>query len=221
MNYFKRLPDILYPTLDGTKTSSHDFTRIKNLFKRVYIPEQILKNYAAFENYNIIGNDRPDQVSQKYYDNPSYDWVIYIVNNIQNVRTDWPLSQSELNDFLFKKYTEAELSEIHHYETTEVKNDKGAVILKSGLRVPSDFVFKYSETVNGVVQIKTASPVDAITNYEYELKLNDEKRSIIMIRPEYISLITRELSKQLRYKPSSAFVDEFTIKVEDPCIPPI
>ncbi|MFZ9353430.1 MAG: baseplate wedge protein 53 [Candidatus Nanopelagicales bacterium] len=221
MNYFKYLPDILYPTLDGTKNSSHDYTKIKNIFKRPSIPESVLKNYAAFENYNIIGDDRPDIVSYKYYDDPKYDWIILIANNIQNIRNEWPMTQSDLNNYLFQKYTEAQLSAIHHYETTEVKNSLGAVILKAGLKVSSDFQFNYTETIGGVPQTKKVNPVVDITNYEYELNLNDAKRSIIMIRPEFLNIIKSEISKSFRYKPSSSFIDESTIKVEDPCIPPI
>jgi len=221
MAYFKNLPNIIYPTQQSGKNSGNDYTKIKNLFKRPFIPESILKIYSAFEDYQIIGNDRPDNVSQKYYNNATYDWLIFIANNIQNVQDEWPLSQSDLNNFLFSKYTEQELSEIHHYETTEVKNSFGSVILKGGIKVKSNYTLKYTETVGGNILVRTVSPVKPVSNYEYELQLNDDKRSIVLIRPEYISLIERELNQIFRYKPSSLFVDEFNIKVNDQCIPKI
>jgi hypothetical protein len=220
MTYFKNLPDIIYPSLKR-ESYSHDFVKIKNLFKRAYIPENILRNYASFENYEIQGDDRPDVVSKKYYDNAKYDWVIFIANNIQNVRDEWPMSQSDLNRYLLEKYTEQELSQVHHYETTEVRNSLNHVILKSGIKIPSNYVFKYTESQGLTTEVISLNPVQEITNYEYELKLNDEKRSIILIRPEYINIIERELLTLFRYPVSRSFVDEFTIKVEDPCIPPI
>lgn len=220
MNYFRNLPDILYPSLDRG-SSSHDFTRIKNFFKRAYIPEQLLSQYTAFEDYKIIGDDRPDVVSHKYYNNSNYDWIIFITNNIQNVRSEWPMTQSDLNKYLLDKYTEQELSQVHHYETTEVRNSENHVILKTGIRVAPNYVFKYTEQVGNDTEIVTLNPVVEITNYEYEINLNDDKRTILLLRPEYISIVEREMVSVLRYKPSSSFVDEFTIRTEDRCIPSI
>lgn len=221
MAYFKNLPNIIYPTQNSGKNSSKDYTTIKNFFRRPYISQEVLKVYAAFQDYQIIGDDRPDTVSKIYYNNPGYDWLIFIANNIQNVQTDWPMSQSELNKYLLGKYTEDELSEIHHYETTQIKNSLGHIILQGGLHVKSDYVFKYTETVNGVTLSKTYNPVKAVSNYENELKINDDKRSIVLIIPEYVSIVEREMFNILRYKPSSIFVDEFNIKVRNQCLPKI
>lgn len=221
MAYFKNLPYIIYPTQQNKKNSGNDYTKIRNFFKRAFIPESILKIYAAFEDYQIIGDERPDNVSQKYYGSPDYDWLIFIANNIQNARTEWPMSQSDLNKFLFSKYTEQELSEIHHYETTEVKNSIGHTILEAGIKVSSDYTFQYTETSGGIIQLRTLTPVQAISNYEYELRLNDDKRNLVLIRPEFVRLVENEISKIFRYKQSSMFVDEFNIKVNDQCLPPI
>lgn len=221
MAYFKNLPNIIYPTQNPGKNSSKDYTTIKNFFRRPYISQEVLKVYGAFQDYQIIGDDRPDTVSQIYYKSPEYDWLIFIANNIQNVQTDWPMSQNDLNKYLLEKYTENELSEIHHYETTQVKNSLGHVILEAGLRVKSDYVFKYTETVKGITITKTYSPVKAVSNYENELQINDDKRSIVLIIPEYISIVEKEMFNILRYKPSSIFVDEFNIRVKNQCLPKI
>jgi hypothetical protein len=220
MNYFRNLPDILYPSFNK-ESSSHDYTKIKNFFRRAYIPESILSQYVAFQDYKIIGDDRPDVVAQKYYNNSNYDWLIFITNNIQNIRTDWPMTQIDLNNYLFDKYTEQELSEIHHYETREVRNSQDHVILRAGIRVSPNYIFKYTEEIGNNLEIITLNPVVEITNYEHEVKVNDDKRSIVLLRPEYTALVEKELSTILRYKPSSSFVDEFTIRTEDRCIPPI
>jgi hypothetical protein len=221
MAYFKYLTNVIYPTLRKEKNSSHDYTKIKNLFRRAYIPDEILKIYTAFEDYEVQGDDRPDNVSQKYYDNPTYDWIIFITNNIQNVRSEWPMTQSDLNNYLLQKYTENELSQVHHYETIEIKNSIGNILLKPGIKVKEDYIFKYTETINGITQTFSYNPVVEITNYEYEVSLNDDKRRILMLRPDYVKIVEREMVGIFRHKPSSSFVDEFTIKVEDPCIPSI
>jgi hypothetical protein len=217
MAYFRNLPNILYPSLRKGKVSSHDYALIKNLFKRAKIPDEILNIYTAFDNYQIVGDDRPDNVAYKYYDNSEYDWIILITNNIQNLRSDWPLSQNDLNNYLLDKYTETELSEIKYYETNELKNSKGHVILKSGIKVTSNYIFKYTD--GG--QIITKNPTKSVSNYQYEIELNEKKRNILMLRPEYIAIVEKELRNIFMYKPSSLFIDEFTIKVEDQCIPPL
>ena len=87
------------------------------MFKRAKLRDDFLNVFTAFEKYSIVGDERPDNVSEKIYKDPQYDWLVLITNNIQNVRTDWPMSQSDLSNFLTEKYTEQQLVEIHHYET--------------------------------------------------------------------------------------------------------
>lgn len=214
MAYFKNLPNILYPSLRKDKRSSHDYTLIKNLFKYAKIPDDVLDIYTAFEYYQILGDDRPDNVAEKYYNNSGLDWIILITNNIQNVREDWPLPQANFYNYLYEKYTETELEQIRHYETIEVKNSKNHTILKSGIIVPQNFTIRYTD--EGVIE--ETNPVNAISNLEYEVKINDEKRSILILRKEYIPILEKDLRNLFQYTRSSEFVDEKTIRVQSPCI---
>ena len=214
MAYFKNLPNILYPSLRKDKRSSHDYTLIKNLFKYAKIPDDVLDIYTAFEYYQILGDDRPDNVAEKYYNNSGLDWIILITNNIQNVREDWPLPQANFYNYLYEKYTETELEQIRHYETIEVKNSKNHTILKSGIIVPQNFTIRYAD--EGVIE--ETNPVNAISNLEYEVKINDEKRSILILRKEYIPILEKDLRNLFQYTRSSEFVDEKTIRVQSPCI---
>lgn len=212
MAYFKKLPDVLYPTLKNEKTSSLDYTKIKNLFKRARLRDDFLNAFSAFEKYTIIGDERPDNVSEKIYKDPGYDWLILITNDIQNVRADWPMSQGDFNKFLTEKYTPEELSEIHHYETKEVRSTFGDLILPAGLIVNSSYTFRYSD--NGVT--KTYSSLNSVTNFEYENRLNEDKRNIIIIRPEFVRTVDKDLKKLFKYDRSSEFVDQKTIKTYNP-----
>lgn len=214
MAYFKNLPNILYPSLRNGKKSSHDYTLIKNLFKYAKIPDGLLDIYVAFEDYQIIGDDRPDNVAEKYYNNSGLDWIILVTNNIQNVREDWPMPQKILYNHLYEKYTEAELEQVKYYETIEVKNSKNHIILKSGIKVPQNFTIRYVD--DNVVE--ETNPVNAITNLEYEIQKNDEKRSILLLRREYVPILEKDLRSIFQYTRSSEFVDEKTIRVESPCI---
>ena len=85
-NYFDQLPDFEYVnrTDDGKLIS--DYTKVKNLFIRGKIREDIFQDTTTFEKYSIEGDDRPDNVAEKFYGKAEYDWVVLISNNIINVK---------------------------------------------------------------------------------------------------------------------------------------
>lgn len=211
MAYFRKLPNVLYPSLRNDRTSSLDYTKIKNLFKRARLREDFLDVFSAFEKYSIVGDERPDNVAEKIYKDSGYDWLVLITNDIQNVRTDWPMSQSDFNKFLTEKYTSEELNQIRHYETNEVRNSLGELILPKGLIVSPDFTFRYSDSG----QIKTYSSLLSVSNFEYETRLNEEKRNIFIIRPEFVRTVEKDLKKVFRHDRSSEFVDENTIRASN------
>ena len=211
MAYFKRLPDVLYPSLKKD-ISSFDYIKIKNLFKRAKLRDDFLNVFSAFEKYSIVGDERPDSVSEKIYKDPQYDWLVLITNNIQNVRTDWPMSQSDLSNFLTEKYTEQQLVEIHHYETREVRNSLGELVLPGNLIVDSKFTFKYADA--GATT--TYSSLVSVSNFEYENYLNEEKRNIFILRPEFVRVVEKDLKRIFKYEQSSEFVDQRTIKTYNP-----
>ena len=211
MAYFKRLPDLLYPSLKKD-ISSFDYIKIKNLFKRAKLRDDFLNVFSAFEKYSIVGDERSDNVSEKIYKDPEYDWLILIVNNVQNARTDWPMSQSDLSSFLSEKYTDQELSQINHYETKEVRNSSGELVLPGKLIVDSNFTFKYAD----LGATTTYSSLVSVSNFEYENYLNEEKRNIIILRSEFVKLVEKDLRRVFKYEQSSEFVDQRTIKTYNP-----
>ena len=212
MAYFKKLPDVLYPTLKKEKNSSRDYSKIKNLFKRARIRQDFLDFFTSFENYTVVGDDRPDNVAEAVYGDPTLDWVVLVVNDIQNVRNDWPMPQGDFNKFITEKYTAQELSQIHHYETQEVRNSKGDLILPAGLQVGSNFSMKYAD--NG--QVITYSSLFSVTNFEYETRLNEDKRNILILKPEFLRVVQKDIRRIMRYQPSSEYVDAKTIKTYNP-----
>ena len=211
MSYFTQFPDLLYPSQTPNRNSSFDYVRVKNLFKRAKIREDFFQNATVFDRYNIMGDMRPDQVADKLYDNPQLDWVVLLSNNIINVRNEWPLTQYDFNNYVNRKYGEEYLSQIHHYETIEVRNSYDQIVLQSGLQVNQDFVFKYSDTgIN-----KTLSGSDIITsfsNFDYETQNNDKKRSIYVLRSEYMQVILDDMTQIMTYTDSSQYIDNRTKK---------
>ena len=138
-SYFSQVPNFDYVNRDPDSQNISNYVKVKNLFKRGRLRPDIIQDLTYFEKYTIIGNDRPDNVALEYYDDPNLDWVVLLSNNITNIQSEWPLPQSSLDEFLLEKYGTYEKlhSGIHHYETQEIKNLKGAVVLPGGLKTPN------------------------------------------------------------------------------------
>ena len=54
-----------------------------------------------------------------------------------------------------------------------------------------------------------------VTNYEYESKLNDAKRSIYIISPDYLQVFLNDMKDIMRYTDSSQFIDVDLIQTEN------
>ena len=132
--YFRQVPNLEYVNRDRGNSSISDYTNVKNLFKRGRIRPDIFGNVSFFTKYKVIGDDRPDNVAHQIYGDSTLDWVVLLSNNILNIQSEWPLAQSSLDNVLLNKYGSYEkLNALHHYETIEIKNSRGGVILPGGL----------------------------------------------------------------------------------------
>lgn len=120
-------------------------------------------NTAFFEQVFLNDGDRPDTIAHQFYDDSQLHWIVLYANYMSNPYYDWPMSYFDLQKFVDKKYPNNS-NGIHHYEDEE------------GWVVDSD--------VAGSVPI---------TNFVYEEKINDENRSINVIKPEFIPRIIQEL----------------------------
>ena len=215
--YFKQLVDFEYVnrTDDGKLIS--DYTTVKNLFKRGKLREDIFQETTFFEKYNIQGDDRPDNVAKKVYGDSSYDWIVLLSNNIINIYEEWPLPQAGWDAHIIEKYNndyDTLYNGIHHYESNEVTNSQGVVIFPKGVRVGAAQSVSYFDQVDN--QQVTVNPISkGITNYDYESKLNDNKRNIFLLKPRYISVIRNDLDAAMPYKKGSTQYVSETLKRAD------
>tara|TARA_S200000501_G_scaffold349445_1_gene365539 strand:- start:1423 stop:2094 length:672 start_codon:yes stop_codon:yes gene_type:complete len=216
-NYFKQIPDFEYVSrLPDAKIS--DYIAVKNLFKKGELRPDIFQDLATFQKYQIKGDDRPDNVAQDFYQDSSLDWLVLTCNNVVNIQTEWPLTQRDFDRFLLDKYgTYADLESIHHYETVELKNSKGVVMLEKGLEVESDFSFSYYDWwLKEQKTIISANAVTSVTNYQYEEKIEDDKRNIFLLKTRYLGLVMDDMEDMMTYKKGSTqYVDETLKKAEN------
>ena len=213
-NYFSKVPNFEYVSrLPDAKIS--DYITVKNLFKRGKLREDIFQDLTLFTKYKIKGNDRPDNVAFDFYNDSNLDWLVLLSNNILNVQTEWPLLTNEFDRYLVDKYGVVGIGEIHHYETTEVKNVSGVVIVKAGLTCESDYSVTFFDARSGGYTTKSNIAVP-VTNYEYESEIEDAKRNIFLLKQRYVNIVKDDLDDIMPYKKGSTqFVSKTLSKGEN------
>ena len=211
-SYFRQVPDFDYVNRDSDGKNIGDYQVVKNLFKRVKIRPDILQNLAYFSQYKIQGDSRPDNVAFEVYGDESFDWLVLLSNNVMNVQSEWPMSQSAFNDFLIKKYGDIQkANNIHHYETRELKNDNGEIVVVGGLTVPKNFKTEYFDIKRQQYVVRT-NEVDAISNYTYEVRKEEAKRNIYLLKTDYIELVLDDIERLMPYKKGSTQYVSRTLK---------
>ena len=201
-NYFRKLPDFEYVSrLPDAKIS--DYITVKNIFKKNELRPDIFNDATVFTEYQIKGDDRPDNVSFEIYRDPTLDWLILLSNNILNIQTEWPLLQNDFDRFLLDKYgTYEKLNEVHHYETKEIKDSAGVVMVPQGLHVAVDYSITYwDNTIRGYV-VETDAP-EPVTNYQYESDIENRKRNIKILKPRYLGIVRDDMKQLMSYKKGS------------------
>ena len=211
-SYFRQLPDLDYPSLANDRKSAFDYQTVKNIFKRAVIRNDIFDEVVAFTKYSVQGDERPDQVAYNFYRAAGLDWVVLPTNNIVHVRDEWPMGNQDFLTYLNAKYTEAQLANIHHYETKIIRDSRGRLIQPEGLTVPAGHSVSFLD--NGV--LRTESQLTSFNFLENEINLNDAKRNINILKSEYLSLFLEDFAEIMEYKPSNQFVRENLKKTENP-----
>jgi hypothetical protein len=209
MSYFRELPNLQYQSFLSDTKSIDDYLLVKNLFRRVKLRDDLQNVFTIFDKYQIPDGSRPELVAEELYGSSQYDWVVLVTAGITRVRDQWPLSDRQIYDYAEQTYGE-DLNSIHHYETTEVRDSENRLILPAGKVVDPNFTIPNPEN-----QIQTINPVVGITNYEYEVEKNNEKRSIYVLKPVYLQQVLNDTRKAMIYDNSSQYINDKLIKTEN------
>ena len=209
MSYFRELPIIEYQSPFSTRSSSDEYVQVKNLFRRVKLRDDLKSNITFLKNYYVRDGFRPDQVADDLYGSPTYDWVVIHSGGIVNIRDEWPLTSKEIYDYSLNKYGN-DLNQIKYYVTTEVKDSSGKVYLPKGKVVDANFTIPDPTSPTA-----TLNPVGGVTNYEHEAKINEDKRNLTILRPEYLELFLSDMRRIMSYSKSSQYVNNRVVRTEN------
>ena len=224
MGYFRELPTLRYPSFLSDKTSSLDYVDAKNLFRRVKLREDLQSILTLFDKYEIPDGFRPDNVAEDLYGSDTLDYVVIVCAGIVNIRDEWPLSNQDLYDYSENKYGVSGLTDIKYYETKLVKDSSGKVILPKGKRVDQNFKISYYDGgityTNDLTKLGTnvasiPTPINAISNYEYETLRNEEKRNIFVLKNGFLQQFLDDFKEIMTYDESSQRIDDNTAQTEN------
>jgi hypothetical protein len=115
MNYFNKLPIITY-----------DNRVAVNILSRSKLSDQTKADSRVFLPYTLSDGDRMDMVSQAYYGNPGYTWLIWYANEIVDPYYETTLSEIDLEDYIISKYGSIETSQrkVAFYRTNGYADDR-------------------------------------------------------------------------------------------------
>jgi len=167
MPYFNEFPVINY-NLSGVNGNTKEIT---DIWRRVKVRSKIANNVALFDKFDVPEGDSPETVAYKVYGDAEYFWVVTLMNNIVNRYYDWPLDEYNFQQYVEDKYANPDA--IHHYEITQ----------SSGKQTgdgPADYTHK--------VECNATEPgAQSVSNIEYERRLQDKKRQIKLLQPNYLN----------------------------------
>ena len=214
MGYFRELPDVEYQSFLSDAISSQDYLKVKNLFRRNKLRDDLQNVFTLFNKYEIVEGARPDTVAEEFYGKADLDWVVLMTAGIINVRDEWPLSNYQLYKYAENKYSVENLSDINHYVTREIKDSNGRLILPEGKDVNEDFTLNYSD--NGTkVSVSGISVRRGVSNWEYETIKNNKKSSIFLLKQGYLQQFLNDMREIMTYGLSSEYVNESLIRTEN------
>ncbi len=186
-NYFTNLPKVGY---DINGTGKDSFLSVTNIMKSVRFKPSVLEDITDYYPYFVKEGERPDIIAHAQYGNIGYAYLIMLVNDIYDPNFDWPLSAQIFEKFIINKYgsvTTAISGVKHYYQIVR------AEVARTGTseRIP-EVKFVVDETTYDALD---SGDRTTLSNYDYEVELNDAKREIKLINPAFIRDIDYQIKR--------------------------
>ena len=173
--YFSQFPLTNY-NLSGVNGNTIEVT---DIFRRVKARSKLADNITLFDKYDVQEGESPETVAYKIYGSADYFWVVTLVNNIVNRYYDWPLDEYVFQQYVADKYSNPD--GIHHYEITQPSGRQTG-------EGPADYSHK--------IEVNSDEPgAQSVSNIEYERRLQDEKRQIKLLSPQYLNSFIDEFRR--------------------------
>jgi len=185
-HFFRYFPTVEYDLLKNDKK-----VVVTNILLRFKLAEVLQQKSAVYYDYVVKETDTPDAIAYKYYGDETLDWLLFLINDITDPLYDWPLNPRSFEEFIVDKYgsISSALGTVHHYEKIiqAAKIYQGEPLAERVIRVDET-------TYNTLNEDERRS----VSNYDYELELNEEKRQIKILDKKYLTGVLNQVRSVLR-----------------------
>jgi hypothetical protein len=160
-----------------------------DITRRFSVANFINNSKASFDEYHIGDGERPDMIAYDYYQDETLDWLILLTNEILDPYFEWPRSYEQMQAYITQKYGSiaAANQTVHHYEKIiqqqQIINDRG----EQRILPEKTLIVDYTTYTT-----LTSSERRIVSNYDYEIKANDDRRHIYLIDLHYTQLIKEQ-----------------------------
>ena len=151
---------------------------VTDLMVRVKVRSKVLDESTLYDLYDVPEGETPEITALKHFGNSQYHWVILLTNDITDRYYGWPLTTYEFENYMTEKYTNPD--GVHHYEITQSSG-------KTKGEGPSDYSHK-------IIVNSTVPNATAVTNREYEQRIQDQKRQIKLLNAAYLPILLDEFA---------------------------
>jgi len=155
---------------------------LTDIFTRIKIRNKAFDVATLYDKYDVTSGDKPEDIAFKHFGDAQYHWVILLTNNITDRYYGWPLSYQEFETYVNDKYDNPDA--IHHYEKTQSSGPQTG----DG---PSDYSHK-------IECLSTDAGAEAVSNREYEERLQDQRRQIKLLNPAYLQIFIEEFERLVK-----------------------
>ena len=189
MKYFESTPRISVTDKYGNSVI------YRNIMARLSIIPAVLKNPLLYYEYDVQEGDTPEIVAYKYYGDVNRYWIVLFSNQMMDPQWDWPLDYRNLVSYIEDKYGNPE--GIHSYQKiitlTNLLNNTTTVNTYTISQAEYNSTIEETKTFemssgDVIYQVEKKS----LSNYQYEVELNDTKRSIKLLNRDYASQLEQE-----------------------------
>ena len=141
-----------------------------DIFRRIKADKADIQNSLAYDEYDIRSGETPEILADKIYGDVNLHWVLLVINEIIDPRFDWPMEENVLYNYIENKYGTDNMYAVHHY----INND--------------------GDVVHSSYALGAKTPV---SNFEYEVALNESKRRINVLKPIYVSAFVKSFERAM------------------------
>jgi hypothetical protein len=198
MQYFDTLPKLIRTDISGQSVL------LTNLMARSSIVPSLLDNAALYYKYDIQEGDTPESIAYKYYGESYRYWIVLFANQILDPQWNWPMNNVVFSGYLQDKYPSIDVyGTIHHYEKITTQFDFGTNTTSvETVQISQDAYNTLIPSTNTYTlptgKVSVSISKNAVSIYDYELKLNESKRNINILNNNYVNEIEKQLKSLMK-----------------------